>query len=149
MRANARNSSFIREYSSSLNLRMRQTCFRVMSTAHHSDFHCEIEGEALHRYKPGGYHPVHIGDNLNGGRYTIHHKLGWGGYGTSWLAFDKRSVPNSILTLDVSGLTAGSKLRALRSNQSERFRALRFSGGRDSSSTGEQFIFFSRKKSHR
>ncbi|RMX87560.1 hypothetical protein D0869_02274 [Hortaea werneckii] len=70
-----------------------------MSTAHHSEFHCEIEGEALNRYKHGGYHPIHIGDTLNGGRYTIHHKLGWGGYGTSWLAYDKRSVLNDTLTL--------------------------------------------------
>ncbi|GAB1733419.1 hypothetical protein NU195Hw_g8980t1 [Hortaea werneckii] len=75
-----------------------------MSTAHHSDFHCEIEGEALHRYKPGGYHPVHIGDNLNGGRYTIHHKLGWGGYGTSWLAFDKSYERYAAIKVNVSEL---------------------------------------------
>lgn len=148
MRAKVWNCRFIRKYLLRPNLRMRQNCSRAMSTAHHSDFHCEIEGEALHRYKPGGYHPIHLGDTLDGGRYTIHHKLGWGGYGTSWLALDKRSVVNSILLLDVSGLTEVSKLRALRSNQSECLRAFRFSGGRDSSSLGEMFIF-SRKNGHR
>ncbi|GAB1744227.1 hypothetical protein NU219Hw_g1380t1 [Hortaea werneckii] len=75
-----------------------------MSTAHHSDFHCEIEGEALNRYKPGGYHPVHIGDTLNGGRYIIRHKLGWGGYGTSWLAFDKSFERYAAVKVGVSEL---------------------------------------------
>jgi hypothetical protein len=27
-------------------------------------------------YKPGGYHPVHIGDKFNSGRYTVIEKLG-------------------------------------------------------------------------
>lgn len=98
MRAKAWDRSFIRKLLLPPNLRMRPSCSQVMSTAHHSEFHCEIEGEALNRYKPGGYHPVHIGDTLNGGRYTIRHKLGWGGYGTSWLAFDKRSVLNDTVT---------------------------------------------------
>lgn len=60
-----------------------------MSTAH-GQIHCEIEGEELHRYKPGGYHPVHLGDKLDDGRFTVLHKLGWGGYGTTWLALDER-----------------------------------------------------------
>lgn len=108
MRAKSWNRSFIRRNLSPSNLRMRQNRSHVMFTAHHSEFQCEIEGEALHRYKPGGYHPIRIGDTLNDRRYTIRHKLGWDGYGTSWLAFDKRSVVRGILTVDTRRKRADS-----------------------------------------
>jgi len=48
--------------------------------------------EPLLGYKPGGYHPVNLGDNFKDGRYQVHHKLGWGKYSTTWLAYDKRYV---------------------------------------------------------
>lgn len=54
--------------------------------------YCEIDAEPLRRYKPGGYHPIHLGDSLESGRYQILHKIGWGGYATVWLAKDHRSV---------------------------------------------------------
>lgn len=41
--------------------------------------------EKLERYRPGGYHPVTVGDQL-GDRYSIIHKLGFGSYSTIWLA---------------------------------------------------------------
>lgn len=55
--------------------------------------------ENLSKYCPGGYHPVSLGDTLNDGRYEIHHKLGWGGFSTVWLANDRECVttPNSFL----------------------------------------------------
>lgn len=37
------------------------------------------------RYRPGGYHPISIGDCLSG-RYDVVHKLGFGTYSTTWLA---------------------------------------------------------------
>lgn len=43
--------------------------------------------ETLEEYRPGGYHPIMIGDVLNG-RYHIADKLGFGGYSTVWLARD-------------------------------------------------------------
>lgn len=43
--------------------------------------------ETLEEYRPGGYHPVIIGDMLHG-RYHIADKLGCGGYSTVWLARD-------------------------------------------------------------
>lgn len=45
--------------------------------------------EGLERYRPGGYHPVVVGDTFKDGRYTIFNKLGFGGYSTVWLAHDK------------------------------------------------------------
>ncbi len=45
-------------------------------------------GEHPNRYCPGGLHPVHIDDLLDGGRYQIVHKLGYGASSTVWLARD-------------------------------------------------------------
>lgn len=38
-------------------------------------------------YRPGGYHPVSIGDLYND-RYRIVYKLGWGYFSTVWLVYD-------------------------------------------------------------
>ncbi|KAF9871235.1 protein kinase domain-containing protein [Colletotrichum karsti] len=40
-------------------------------------------------YDEGGLHPVSLGDQLSGGRYTIVNKLGHGSYSTVWLAHDE------------------------------------------------------------
>jgi hypothetical protein len=53
-------------------------------------YRCDIDAEPLHRYKPGGYHPLVLGEVLNNGRYKIIHKLGWGGYSTTWAAKDQQ-----------------------------------------------------------
>lgn len=45
--------------------------------------------ERLSKYRPGGYHPVCLGDTFKNGRYEIQHKLGWGGFSTVWLAHDR------------------------------------------------------------
>lgn len=45
--------------------------------------------EALEAYRPGGYHPVSLGDSFLDGRYVIRNKLGYGGYSTVWLARDE------------------------------------------------------------
>lgn len=41
--------------------------------------------EKLERYRPQGFHPIAIGDRLHD-RYLVVHKLGSGGYSTTWLA---------------------------------------------------------------
>ncbi|KAJ5522860.1 uncharacterized protein N7503_006535 [Penicillium pulvis] len=61
--------------------------------------------ESLSRYQPGGYHPVNLGDTFKDDRYKIHHKLGWGGFSTVWLAKDRdrnQWVSLKIMTADSS-----------------------------------------------
>lgn len=38
--------------------------------------------EELEMYRKGGFHPVHLGDLYDEGRYRIVHKLGAGGFST-------------------------------------------------------------------
>ncbi|KAF5532171.1 CMGC SRPK kinase [Fusarium napiforme] len=47
-----------------------------------------IDTEEPEFYRKGGFHPVHIGDHLDGGRYRIVHKFGHGGFSVVWLAYD-------------------------------------------------------------
>ena len=49
------------------------------------------EVESPHQYRPGGYHPVHLGDVYHQ-RYRVIHKLGFGTYSTVWLARDLQST---------------------------------------------------------
>lgn len=49
---------------------------------------CESPDEEDPRmYRPGGYHPVSIGETYDD-RYRVLRKLGWGEYSTVWLARD-------------------------------------------------------------
>lgn len=43
--------------------------------------------EDVEKYRPGGYHPVDIGDLIGTGdqQYEVIHKLGYGGFSTVWL----------------------------------------------------------------
>ncbi|RYC57712.1 hypothetical protein CHU98_g8495 [Xylaria longipes] len=50
---------------------------------------CDVDAESIHRYRPGGYHPVSLSDQLKSGRYKIFHKVGWDGYSTTWAARDQ------------------------------------------------------------
>lgn len=48
------------------------------------------DAEDREEYRPGGFHPVHIGDKFGkGGRYRVIHKLGRGGSSTVWLCRDQ------------------------------------------------------------
>ncbi|KAK0619505.1 kinase-like domain-containing protein [Immersiella caudata] len=51
---------------------------------------CEEGGKA---YRPGGLHPVYIGD-VYGDRYEIIDKIGYGRYSTVWLVKDLSSTPD-------------------------------------------------------
>ncbi|TQN68513.1 Serine/threonine-protein kinase SRPK [Colletotrichum shisoi] len=71
--------------------------------------------EWVEDYRPGGYHPIHLGDVLRDGQYSIVRKLGEGSYSTVWLARDLRKnryVALKILVSEISDST--SELRILR-----------------------------------
>lgn len=42
--------------------------------------------EWAEEYRPGRFHPLHIGDTLDSGRYRVIRKLGYGSFSTVWLA---------------------------------------------------------------
>ena len=46
------------------------------------------EAEDIHRYVPGGYHPVRLGDVIesDAGSYRVLQKLGRGSFSTVWFA---------------------------------------------------------------
>ncbi|KAJ5008216.1 Serine/threonine-protein kinase SRPK [Colletotrichum sp. SAR 10_66] len=59
---------------------------RLVWSANMSQVPRPIDEEDLAGYRPGGYHPVRIGDHFNHGKYKVLNKLGYGGYSTVWLA---------------------------------------------------------------
>ncbi len=46
-----------------------------------------MQGESIDEYKPGGYHPVHVGQ-IFVERYEVLQRLGWGHFSTVWLSRD-------------------------------------------------------------
>jgi serine/threonine-protein kinase SRPK3 len=48
--------------------------------------------EHREEYRPGGFHPVHIGDRFGtAGRFRVIHKLGRGGLATVWLCLEQKT----------------------------------------------------------
>lgn len=62
---------------------------RLQMPAWRSPYEHVEDVERLEDYRPGGFHPIQIGDTLRG-RYRIAHKLGYGSFSTTWLARDER-----------------------------------------------------------
>jgi serine/threonine-protein kinase SRPK3 len=60
--------------------------------------------EPLEKYRSGGYHPIHIGDQLTD-RFTVFNKLGWGSASTVWLAKD-RDNDDACVVVSVSKASA-------------------------------------------
>lgn len=66
------------------------------------------DAEPPERYRPGGYHPLSLGDVIHH-QYRIVHKLGFGSFSTTWLAKDvahhDRYVAIKITTADSSAMS--------------------------------------------
>ena len=56
--------------------------------------------ERIRLYRPGGYHPVELGDKFYN-RYVVEHKLGYGGYSTVWLARDLQHEHKRLVALKI------------------------------------------------
>ncbi|KAJ0123879.1 hypothetical protein J7T55_012350 [Diaporthe amygdali] len=78
------------------------SCLRYTSQMAHLMYACDVDAEPLHRYCIGGYHPLKLGDVLKHGRYRIMHKVGWGGYSTTWAARDQQEDRYVALKVSVS-----------------------------------------------
>ncbi|KAH6877432.1 kinase-like domain-containing protein [Coprinopsis sp. MPI-PUGE-AT-0042] len=68
-------------------------------------------------YRPGGYHPVHLGDTFQDGRYTVVNKLGYGTYSTVWLVRDESQgsfASLKILSAHASERSSGTELDVFR-----------------------------------
>ena len=76
----------------------------------YNDLNLLYTQEAFEKYGRGGYHPVQLGDSYKGGRYTIHHKLGYGGFSTVWLAKDKLHVTHKYCILYSTDILKGSAM---------------------------------------
>ena len=53
------------------------------------DYSDDNGDEGEEGYRPGGYHPVNVGERYNA-RYTVLKKLGWGHFSTVWMVHDKK-----------------------------------------------------------
>jgi serine/threonine protein kinase len=52
--------------------------------------------EWVEEYRPGGFHPVNLGDTFQDGQYKVIRKLGEGSYSTVWLVASTRYVVCTI-----------------------------------------------------
>ncbi|KAK4237726.1 hypothetical protein C8A03DRAFT_34293 [Achaetomium macrosporum] len=62
--------------------------------------------EKMNRYHPGGFHPVMLGGTFKAGRYTVYHKLGYGGFSIVWLARDQSGANLVFTAHGLEGLSA-------------------------------------------
>ncbi|KAK5635846.1 hypothetical protein RRF57_011558 [Xylaria bambusicola] len=58
--------------------------------------------EWIERYRPGGYHPVHLGDTFSDRRYKVLRKLGEGSFSTVWWAHDLKEAKYVVLKILIS-----------------------------------------------
>jgi serine/threonine-protein kinase SRPK3 len=65
--------------------------------------------ECVEEYRPGGFHPIVVGNLFAHGRYRVIHKLGFGGSSTIWLARDQQKESGRLVTLKAMRADVSSK----------------------------------------
>ncbi|KAI0107101.1 kinase-like domain-containing protein [Nemania sp. FL0031] len=65
-------------------------------------YKCEVDAEPVYHYRPIGFLPVKLGDQLKDGRYKIIHKLGNGSFSTTWVARDQ--TEQRYVSVKISGV---------------------------------------------
>jgi serine/threonine-protein kinase SRPK3 len=103
--------------------------------------------ESLHRYQPGGYHPVHVGDIYDNGRYKVTHKLGSGGFSTVWLAHD--TVASRLVALKILVAAADPDSQEVRTLRVISHSAHDHPGKRHISNLLDEFALESRNGTHK
>ncbi|GJJ15337.1 hypothetical protein Clacol_009613 [Clathrus columnatus] len=68
------------------------------------------------KYRPGGFHPVNLGDTFRDGMYTVIRKLGYGSSSTVWLAIDSKNKRYVAIKVVDASLTshAENELKIIR-----------------------------------
>ncbi|KAI1742773.1 serine/threonine-protein kinase SRPK3 [Xylaria scruposa] len=66
--------------------------------------------ESVDSYRPGGFHPVHLGDVLHD-RYRVIRKLGYGSSATVWLALDSVSSNYVALKIHAANVDISNELK--------------------------------------
>lgn len=89
-----------------------------------------LKAEDAEQYKPGGLHPILLGDSFKDGRYRIVHKLGFGSFSTVWLARD--TLRERYVSLKMT--------RADFNPDSNELRILRYLAGRNNKHHGSEYV---------
>jgi serine/threonine protein kinase len=74
--------------------------------------------EDVQDYRPGGYHPLYLGDYLQSARFMVLRKLGYGSYSTVWLAKDQRFILFAIILMQTSLLIFSKQNFGIRRTES-------------------------------
>lgn len=75
--------------------------------------------ENVQEYRPGGYHPLYLGDYLQSARFVVLRKLGYGSYSTVWLAKDQRFILFAIIFVHTSLLILSKQNFGIRRTESD------------------------------
>jgi serine/threonine protein kinase len=113
-----------------LNLDFQEKEIKVDYNSSNEDYSDDGD-EDVESYRPGGYHPVQIGEIYNK-RYLVVEKMGWGHFSTVWMCRDTSSPSNSFVAMKIQ--KSASHYREAAYDEIELLRSVK------NSSTNESFL---------